>query len=134
MRSSSRFRSFGRAVLMGSAIGVGVAGCTMPEFGTQMTAQQSAQRDLDYNQALASHNAGQVTKFLETYPTSGQAASLLNQMPAEVLAQVPNSAVMGLNEGVKRQLTPRVRGQFSIPVDTGGNGGGGGVSGGHYGG
>ncbi|MFO1106718.1 MAG: hypothetical protein U1E34_11500 [Amaricoccus sp.] len=133
MRGSSKFRSFGRAVLMGSAIGVGIAGCTMPEGGSPATTQPSGQRELDYGQAVASHDPAQVTRFLETYPTSGQAASLLNQMPAEVLAQVPRSAVLGLNEGVKRQLTPRVRGQFSIPVDTGGSGGGG-VGGGHYGG
>lgn len=131
MGVSLDLRNVGRAILMGSAIGVGVAGCTLPQVGTAPTEQQSTQRDLDYNQALTTRDPARVTKFVETYGSSSQAARLLNQMPAEVLANVPRTAVLGLSEGTKRQLTPRVRGQFNIPMDTGGSSNSGTSSGGY---
>ena len=134
MSSRTRLRSFGRAILMGSAIGVGVVGCTLPEAGAPQTEQQNSQLNLEYNHALTSRDAGQVTKFVQTYPNSSDAARLLNQMPPEVLANVPRYAVVGMSESVKRQLAPRVRGQFGVFAEIEESGRGGDTSSGGYGG
>jgi hypothetical protein len=125
MRDASKLRIVGRAILLGSLIGVGTVGCTVPEGGQALTEQQRSQRDIAYNQALMSRDPAQVTQFLQAYGGSSQAARLLNQMPPEVLDGVPRTAVVGLPNSVKQQLTPRVRGQFGIALasDDGGSAG-----------
>lgn len=114
MARPSNLGRFGRAVLVGSAIGVGVAGCAPQAVGTRADLQQTSRAQLDYDAALASRDAVSVRQFLETYRTNRLAAALLNQMPADVLAVLPPRAVTGLSADVQRQLTRRVRGQFGL--------------------
>ncbi|MCC2690163.1 MAG: hypothetical protein K0S21_2966 [Rhizobiaceae bacterium] len=114
MRSASTLRRVGRSILMGSLIGLGMAGCTTPEAGTRLSGQQMSEMDQEFNRALLSRDPTLVTAFIRTYRDRSQSARLLNQMPSQVLANVPRRAVAGLSENVQRQLTARVRGQFGI--------------------
>ena len=114
MGSASNLRSAGRSILLGSLISLSVAACTTTVGGDRQTAQEASQQKQDFNEALSSRSPTLVTQFIRTHKTSTDSAKLLNQMPAPVLAQVPRSAVLGLSDNVKLQLTKRVRGQFAI--------------------
>ena len=114
MSSDSRLRRAGRSILLGSLIGVGMAGCTTPEAGIRLTNLQAPQLDEEYNKALVSQDPALVTRFIRSHPENARSATLLNQMPSRVLASVPRSASGRLADNVKRLLTPRVRGQLGV--------------------
>lgn len=126
--SGSKLRNLGRAVLMGTAVGLSAGACTLPAGSERPPTLQTSRLEQDYAEALATRSPALVTRFIRTYSSSSRSATLLNQMPASVLAQIPRSAVANLDDRVKRRLSARVRGQFGITLtgSPGGSGSGGG--------
>lgn len=127
MSGKSNIRNLGRAILVGSVAGLSLGSCQVPAGSMRPPVFQSTQRTQAYNEALTTRSPRLVTDFVRTYRGSADSATLLNQMPNNVLAQIPRSAVAGLDGSVKQRLTPRVRGQFGISLaptqttrDTGG--------------
>jgi hypothetical protein len=125
MTGRSNLRNLGRAVLMGTAVGLSAGGCTIPFSGIKPLALQTSQIDEDYSEALAARSPSLVTTFIRNYRSSPRSATLLNQMPSSVLAGIPRSAVMSLDNDVKQRLSARVRAHFRVAAarrDLGGGG------------
>src|SRR5262245_28730290 len=104
MSAKSNIRNLGRAILVGSVAGLTLEACQIPAGGYQPVFVQSAQQKQEYNEALTTRSPRLVTNYIRNYPTSSDSATLLNQMPSSVLAQIPRSAVTNLSDGVKRRL------------------------------
>jgi hypothetical protein len=116
MSGRSNIRNLSRAILVGSIAGLGLGACQATGGHGLALTTQSIQRDQAYNEALATRSAPLVTKFIRSHGSSADSATLLNQMPSNVLSQIPRSAVANLDDGVKRRLSARVRGQFGISL------------------
>src|SRR5262245_61889579 len=116
MTGISNIRNLGRAILVGSIAGLSLGACQSTGGHALAFTTQSTPRDQAYNEALATRSPPLVTKFIRNHPSSVDSATLLNQMPSNVLSQIPRSAVASLDDGVKQRLSGRVRGQFGISL------------------
>lgn len=116
MSGTTNIRNLSRAILVGSIAGLSLGACQATGGQQLAFTTQSTQRDQSYNEVLATRSAPLVTKFIRNHGSSGDSATLLNQMPSNVLSQIPRSAVANLDDSVKRRLSARVRGQFGISL------------------
>ena len=116
MSGRSNIRNLGRAILVGSIASLSLGACQATGSHGLAFTTQSTQRDQAYNEALTTRSVPLVTKFIRNHASSVDSASLLNQMPSNVLSQIPRSAVANLDDSVKRRLSARVRGQFGISL------------------